>query len=103
MARKAFSISMVLYQNVFLILSSPQRLPLGIPIKIAIIEKRNRKRAGDDGKREEAGASLLYFPFSSFSARSLFLFPQSPHNRKSPLRRREVLIVIDSGPDCKRG
>ena len=39
-------------------LSPPQRLPLGIPIKISIIEK-NRKRAGDDGKRETAGASAI--------------------------------------------
>ena len=39
-------------------LSPPQRLPLGIPIKISIIEK-NRKRVGDDGKRETAGASAI--------------------------------------------
>ena len=80
--------------------------PAGYPYEIAIIEKKKtkkKKRAGDDGKTEKAGASLLYFPFSSFSARSLFLFPQPPHNTKSPLRRTEVLIVIDSGPDCKRG
>ena len=34
-------------------LSPPQRLPLGIPIRIAVIEK-NRKRAREDGKREKA-------------------------------------------------
>ena len=39
-------------------LSPPQRLPLGIPIKISIIDK-NRKRAGNDGKRETAGASAI--------------------------------------------
>ena len=33
--------------------SPPQKLPLGIPIEIAIIEK-NRKRAWDDGKREKS-------------------------------------------------
>ena len=37
-------------------LSPPQKLPLGILIKIAIIEKKKKKRAGDDGKREKAGA-----------------------------------------------
>ena len=37
-------------------LSPPQRLPLGIPIKISIIDK-NRKRAGDDkeASAEERG------------------------------------------------
>ena len=67
-------------QNTFdaiLWLSPPQRLPLGIPTKIAIIEK-NRKRAGHDGKREK-----------SWPARSLFLSPQPPHNTKRPVRRRE--------------
>ena len=43
--------------------------------------------AGDDGKREKAGASLLSFPFPSSPARSLFLSPQPPHNTKRPLRR----------------
>ena len=38
-------------------LSPPQRLLLGIPKKIAKIEK-NRKRAGDDGKREKKRKSL---------------------------------------------
>ena len=69
-------------QNAFdsiLWLSPPQRLPLGIPIKMAIIEK-NRKSAGDDGKREK-----------TWFARSLFLPPQPPHNTKRPVRRRENL------------
>ena len=44
-------------------------------------------RAGDDGKREKAGASLLSFLFPSSPARSLFLSPQPPHNIKRPLRR----------------
>ena len=38
-------------------LSPPQRLLLGIPLKIAKIEK-NRKRAGDDGKRETKRKTL---------------------------------------------
>ena len=62
-------------------LSPPQRLPLGIPIKISIIEKI--ESAGDDGKRETAGASLLSSPFPSCPARSLFLSPQPPHNTKA--------------------
>ena len=53
--------------------------------------RKNRKRAGDDGKREKAGASLLSFPFPSCLARSLFLSPQPPHNTKRPLGRREAL------------
>ena len=64
------------------------RLPLDIPIKIAIIGKI-RKRAGENGKREKAGASLLSFPFPSCLARSLFFSPQPPHDTKRPLRRRE--------------
>ena len=46
-------------------------------------QKKNRKRAGDDGKRERAGASLLSSPFPSCPARSLFLSPQPPHNTKA--------------------
>ena len=38
--------------------SPPQRLLLGIPINIYSNNRKNRKRAGDDGKRETA-ASLL--------------------------------------------
>ena len=37
--------------------SSQTRLPLGIPIKTAIIE--SGKRAGDDGKRQKAGSSAI--------------------------------------------
>ena len=44
--------------------------------------RKNRKGAGDDGKREKAGASLLSFPFPSCPERSLFLSPQPPHNKK---------------------
>ena len=72
-------------QNAFdsiLWLSPPTRLPLGIPIKIAII-KKNRKRAGHDGKREK-----------TWFARSLFLSRQPPHNTKRPPRRRENLWQV---------
>ena len=58
-------------------LSPPQRLPLGIPIKISIIDK-NRKRAGDDAPR----APFFFLP-------SLPTTQKLPHNTKRPLRRRE--------------
>ena len=38
--------------------------------------RKNRKRAGSDGKREKS--------------RSVFLSPQPPHNTKMPLRGREM-------------
>ena len=82
-------------QNAFhsiLWLSPPQRLPLGIPIKIAIIEK-NGNRAGDDGKKEKTGVSLLSLPFPSCPALSLFYSPQPTHNTKRPLRKREREIL----------
>ena len=61
-------------------LSPPQRLPLGIPIKISIIEK-NRKRAGDDGKRETA---LFSLPPSHRAPRALFFFLPSLNTKASP-------------------
>ena len=54
-------------------LSPPQRLPLGIPIKISITEKIESARG----------------TMASCPARSLFLSPQPPHNTKRPLRRRD--------------
>ena len=89
-------------------LSPPHRLPLGIPIKIAIIGKI-RKRAGEDGKREKAGTSLLFFPFISCPARSLFLSPQPPHNTKNrslcggespppPAPSRDLILIQDGHP-----
>ena len=60
--------------------SPPRRLPLGIPMKIAIIEKQ---LAANDGKREKAGAS----PSSLFSlpivpqALSFSFFPVSPQHK----------------------
>ena len=56
-----FNKSLARYGNYSL--SPPHRLPLGIPLKIAII--RNSKHVGDDGKREEvreASLPLLLLP-----------------------------------------
>ena len=90
-------------------LCPPHRLPLGIHIKIAIIGKI-RKRAGEDGKREKAGTSLLFFPFISCPARSLFLSPQPPHNTKNrslcggespprpPAPSRDLILIQDGHP-----
>ena len=62
---------------------SSAEAPAGYPHQ-NINNRKNRKRAGDDGKRETAGAlSLLSSPFPSCPARSLFLSPQPPHNTKS--------------------
>ena len=59
----------------------PQRLPLGIPITIAIIEK-NRKCAGNDGKLRDAGALFSLSP-SHRAPRALFLFlPSLPTTRR---------------------
>ena len=67
-------------------LSPPQRLPLGIPIKIVIIEKiESAPGTMGRGKRQEPEASLFSFPFSSCPAHSLFLSPHPPHNTKRPL------------------
>ena len=72
-------------------LSPPQKLPLGILIKIAIIEKKIESARGTTGrgKRRDPEVSLLSFPFPSCSLRSLFFSPQPPHNTERPLRRRE--------------
>ena len=61
--------------------SLPQRLPLGIPIKIAIIQKIESARGTmGSGKRREGS-----FPFPSCPARCIFLSPQPPYNTKRPL------------------
>ena len=46
--------------------------------------RKNRKRAGDDGKRETA------FPLPIVPGALSFSFSQPPHNTKRPLRRREA-------------
>ena len=92
--------SFFFFNNCQMYLSPPQRLPLGIPIKISIIDK-NRKRAGNDGKRET--------PPSHRAPRALFFFLPSlpttqkpPHNTKRPLRRREAIHCSTSGDDSRK-
>ena len=63
----------------YIYLSPPQRLPLGIPIKISIIEKI-------ESARRTMGTS----PFPSCPARSLFLSPQPPHNTKASPQYKEA-------------
>ena len=60
-------------------LSPPQRLPLGIPIKISIIEKI-----------ESARGTMGTSPFPSCPARSLFLSPPPPHNTKASPQYKEA-------------
>ena len=72
-------------------LSPPQRLPLGIPIKISIIEKI-----------ESARGTMGTSPFPSCPARSLFLSPPPPHNTKRPLRRREGIYLNFSNIRSKK-
>lgn len=80
------------------VVSLPQRLPLGTPIKIVIVnEIKNKESARRTmGKHKkggsEVGAGPLSFPFPSFPARTIFL---SPNYKKGPLRRRE--------PDTREG
>lgn len=59
-------------------LSPPHRLPLGILIKIAIIE--NSKSAGDNGKKEKAGALF-------------FSLPGLPTTQRGPCRGESTLIL----------
>ena len=45
--------------------------------------RKNRKRAGDDGKREKAGASLLSSFPSNRASRALFFFlPSLPSTKR---------------------
>ena len=68
--------------------STPQRLSLGIPLKIKKI--RNSECAWYDGKRERAEAPLPFFPRPIIPRAFLFFpSPQSPNDTKRPLRRRE--------------
>ena len=79
------------------VLSPPQRLPLGIPIKQEpmtlhqnnIIEKIASARGTmGRGKRRP----LVSLPPSHRAPRAFFLSPQPPHNTKRPLRRRETYV-----------
>ena len=72
-------------------LSAPQRLPLSIRIKIAIIKKIESAR-GTMGR----GPS----PFPPCPARSLFLSPQPPYNTKRPLRRRQGICLLKPLYSC---
>ena len=73
-------------------LSLPQRLPLGVPIKIANINEKLNARggAGETMGRGER-ASLLSFPFPSCSGRFLFLSFQPPCDTKRPISRGKSL------------
>ena len=76
----------------------PRRLPLGIPIKIAITVKIESAR-GTMGKGKMRELLLFSFPFLSCPACSLFLSSQPPRNTKRPLRRRKFVSgtwVLDS-------
>ena len=62
-------------------LSPPQRLPLGIPYENNN-NRKNRKRAGDDGKREWR-EPLFSLPTSNGSPRALFFFlPSLPTTQR---------------------
>ena len=72
------------------VLSPPQRLPLGIPIKKKIESARGKMGRG------KGREPLFSLPLSHRAPRSLFFFLPSlpttqkpPHNTKRPLRRRE--------------
>ena len=65
-------------------LSPPQRLQLGISIKIAIIEKKHGKRAGGDGKREKAKSLCSLFPLPIVPRALSFSFsPASPQHKET--------------------
>ena len=70
-----------------LTLSPPQRLPLGVPIKISIIEKIESAR-GTMGRGKRLSS---LFPLPIVPRALSFFSPQPPHNTKRPLRRREGL------------
>ena len=69
-------------------LSPPQRLPLGIPIKISIIEK-NRKRAGDDGKR---APRALFFFLPSLNTKASPTYKEASAEERAS--RRSVVTVL---------
>ena len=69
-------------------LSPPHRLPLGVPLKIAIM--KNSKHAGDDGKRVE---KPLFLSFSLPSCPACFLFYFSPVS----LRHKGLCIKVGRG------
>ena len=65
---------------------SSAEAPPGYPYKIAII-KKNKKRAGDDGKREKAGKSVPRALSFSFS-------PASPKHKKASADERVKWVFL---------
>ena len=55
--------------------------------------RKNRKRAGDDGKREKAGRPLFFLSPSHRAPRAFFFSPQPSHNTRRTLRRRQLLLL----------
>ena len=84
--------------NINELLTPPQRLPLGIPIKIAIIEKIESAR----GTMGRGKRPLFSLPLPIVLRALSFFSPQLPHNTKRPLRRREnemqkiILLVLET-------
>ena len=79
------------------VLSPPQRLPLGIPIKQEpmTLHQNNiiEKIATRGGRWEEGNGGLSsLFPLPIVPRALFFLSPQPPHNTKRPLRRRETYV-----------
>ena len=84
---------------------SSAEVPAGYPHQNKIIEKI--ESAGDDGKRETAGAPRALF----FFIPSLPTTQKPPHNTKRPLRRREsckdqtvklTVTGLVSWPNCQK-
>ena len=69
----------------------PQRLPLGMPVKIAIIEK-NRKRAGTMGRGKKPSSTLLSFLFPSCPALSLSFSPASLLHEEVSVEERDWVM-----------
>lgn len=69
----------------------PQRLPLGIPVKIAVIEK-NRKCAGTMGKGKKPSSTLLSFLFPSCPALSFSFSPASLQHEEASVEERARVI-----------
>ena len=69
----------------------PQRLPLGIPVKIAVIEK-NRKCAGTMGKGKKPSSTLLSFLFPSCPALSFSFSPASLQHEEASVEERDWVI-----------
>ena len=69
----------------------PQRLPLGIPVKIAIIEK-NRKRAETIGRWEKPSSTLLPFLFPSCPALSFSFSPASLKLEEDSVEERDWVM-----------